>query len=669
MAVYAARRKTSSLTNLLFGVVGLLLIAAAIVGVLASAGLVDLASLWRKPAPTGPVVPPGMMMVPLSSRPLVAYSKMTRDDMWNTTTGQFAQTPLGPEYVYLGLTIRPGRSGQLLLEPGTSSPAAEAGVLSGDELQRMDGKPVTSLLSTREALLQKELGDLVQLSVARRGKPMEMELTIREYVLSFGSVTGRVLDRDKTAGTAFRETDFLPDETREGLVAGIPPGMRGLTFEATKLVGVHGLRIKDRVDLIANVPIARLSDFDRNQSTALGPGGRLPHAELAVAATAAQPTKVTEARVLTKAAVIVTPVVMRPMPTTDTTVFGSTTRNSPVQQLTIAVDEDDAASVTEAISAGYTIQCVALSGVPGDESKPIPADMVAVPISGRTILANLRMTHADLVDPRTREQRFIHLPREGLDKRGVVTDPVQLLGRVLTVDKPAGELFLQEELAPIGTPEGLAGALPAGRRSFTIDAAQLEGASQLRRGDHFDIIASLPFNIPAGIQTSSPMPSTSHDIRVLVQDGIVLSPVGAPETQPIAIGGQGGAGREVILGVTPEEVSILVHALQMKSSLTAIFRSRQKDGGQQEGDRDTEVAIPNIDPLAGISLIEVLVGDRRGHWMSSSTNASRYGGLIFQRPFPASKPPAAKAENGDQSALPTGRSHVVAKPITEERAN
>lgn len=648
---YTARRRSSSWLTIISIVAALLLSAAATVGVLWGAGIVDLAALWRQPVEAAPQAPPGMLMVPISSRALTAYSKVSRDDMWDSKKGRFTFTILGPEYVYLGLTVRPGRSGQMLLEPGDDSPAAEGGVLSGDELVQHDDKPTSSLLDLRESLMRKDVGQLVRLTLRRKSQPIEVELTLREYVLSFGSASGRVLDRDKSIGVAFREVDFLPEDTREGLAAGIPLGKRGMTFEATKLIGVHGLRIKDRIDLIANVPIEHLSLFDSNQASALGPGGRLPQNQLAISSEAKAPPKTTEARVLTKGAVIVTPVVMRPVPKTDTTVFGSSTKNSQVQQITIAVDEEDAPTVTEAIAAGLTIQCVALSGVPGNEqAEKIPEGMAAVPVSGRVIPANLRLTHSDLIDPRTREQRYIRLPIEGLDRRGVVLDPLELIGRVLTVDKPAGELFLREELAPPGTPEGLAGALPGGRRSFTLDVSRLDGADQLRRGDRLDILASIPLNLPSTLQTIQPI-SAKQEIRVLVHDGIVLAPPGSHETRSVGTGpGAPASKREIILGVSPDEVSLLVQALRMDAGLTAIFRSRNEEpdaGGKQAR---VPSLIPNFDPLAGSSLIETRVGRQREHWLSPAKSQSPLGYEAAPLPAAADETPVKGAAIDKQSS-------------------
>ena len=665
MPVYSHRRRRSPLLIALLVFTGLIFVVLSTVGALWATGVVDLAALWKTSVDAGPEVPEGMIMVPASSRAIPAYSKVSRDDMWDTTKGQFTYAILGPEYVYLGLSVQPGRRGQLLLQPGEQSPAEEAGALSGDALTDVNGEPIQSLLGFRQTLLETDLGDLVLLTVKRDDEPVELELTTREYVLSFGSATGRVLDRDKGRGYAFRELDFLPPDTREGVTAGVPPGKRGLTFEAAKLVGVHGLRIKDRVDLIANIPIEQLSIFDSDQQTSFGPGGRLPYAQLAVSAANQQsPGKKSEARVLPKDAVIVTPVMNRPVPKTDTTVFGTDTRTSQVQQITIAIDEDDVPTVSEAIAAGLTIQCVALSGVPETEgANEPPAGMAAVPISGRTIPANFRITHSDLIDRRTREQRFVHLPLEKLDERGVITDSNELLGRVLRTDKPAGEIFLREDLAPPGTPEGLTGALPSDRRSFALAASELTGADQLRRGDQVDIVASIELQLPASVKSFQAIPGRTQ-IRVIAEDAIVLAPVGAADARSTSA--EGKSVRELILGVRPTEVPVLTQALSMNAELRAVFRGSQETReertkpiavlhGQPDYSADA-TGIPDLDPLAGAKLMVTQVGRDRETWVFLPSATDPFGGLLSVEADRSNR----ESRHSEASARPP---RVVARPV------
>src|SRR5581483_10406997 len=68
-------------------------------------------------------------------------------------------------------------------------------------------------------------------------------------------IVGRVLGYDKSESMAFTESDFLPPGTRPGVVAGVPPGKRAITIDASKIQGLHNLKIGDRVDILASVPV------------------------------------------------------------------------------------------------------------------------------------------------------------------------------------------------------------------------------------------------------------------------------------------------------------------------------------------------------------------------------------------------------------------------------
>jgi Flp pilus assembly protein CpaB len=293
----------------------------------------------------------------------------------------------------------------------------------------------------------------------------------------------------------------------------------------------------------------------------------------------------------------------------------------------------------------------------------------------------LRITQSDLIDRRTREQRFIHVPVEGLEERGIVVNAAEMLGRVLKDDKPAGEVFLREELAPLGTPQGLAGALPEGRRSFSLDAAKLEGASLLRRGDHIDIMASIALQLPKSVQSFQAI-SGKTQIKVIVNDAVVLAPVGAPETQTPTAAGE--VQRELILGVQPEEVPLLAQALSLNAGLRAVFRSRQstepittdetRRASQRRSmtlvsqvdnsDRIPDLStIPSLDPMAEATLLVTQVGQDRKTWVFFPDDGNPFGGLV---PLEAgSVQPNATATTSHAAAKGNsvpGSRHFVAKP-------
>lgn len=69
-------------------------------------------------------------------------------------------------------------NGLVVGEVASDSPAAEAGLRSGDVITAIDGAPVTHLRSLREAVAARKPGDKLALSVLRDGETIELEATL-----------------------------------------------------------------------------------------------------------------------------------------------------------------------------------------------------------------------------------------------------------------------------------------------------------------------------------------------------------------------------------------------------------------------------------------------------------------------------------------------------------
>ena len=79
----------------------------------------------------------------------------------------------------------------------------------------------------------------------------------------------------------------------------------------------------------------------------------------------------------------------------------------------------------------------------------------------------------------------------------VLTNINDIRGRVLGRDKPAGFVFTESDFLPRGSREGLTAGIPPGKRAMRVDATQVKGVYGLRRGDRFDIVATLPIDSSA----------------------------------------------------------------------------------------------------------------------------------------------------------------------------
>lgn len=273
---YSAKRPSSFFRRAVLSVGALLIGGTATIGGLWAAGLVELPFLNAKPVAQG--LPPGWVEVPASGGSIPAYTKMTRDHIWDPKRGQFAVIPLPKE------AITP------------------------------------------------------------------------EMIVDRNKLFGRVLDHDKPAGYVFTESDFLPKGTRSGLVAGIPSGKRSLTLEADKLAGVHGLKVGDRIDLLATVPIDAAKG-----SKSVGNGAYSVQSQISAM------QKRASVRILAQDAVIVTPVTARSKQTSSSSLMnGKQVRNEPVYEIVIAVLPEEVAPISEALATDIAITCVARSGRPED---------------------------------------------------------------------------------------------------------------------------------------------------------------------------------------------------------------------------------------------------------------------------------------------------------------
>jgi hypothetical protein len=275
------RRQRALVTSVMWVVVlALLGIAAATAGAaLASyAGLpIPLLDRWvadRRP-------PRGWVMVPISPSAIPAYTRLTRQNLWDPTTKRIASIYLPPE---------------------------QAGGL----------------------------------------------------VTEVAALIGRVLERDKPAGYAFTEEDFLPRGTRPGLVAGIPPGMRALRIEAEQIKGIHGLRLGDHFDLLATLPVDPKALIPNLPFKGLG------GSQASIQAQIAGGQKQASVRLIAENAVVVAPVTVRPVPVGMTSLTGASTRTKPVQEGIIAVDSDEVAPVAESLAVKANLTAVPRSGRPDD---------------------------------------------------------------------------------------------------------------------------------------------------------------------------------------------------------------------------------------------------------------------------------------------------------------
>ena len=84
------------------------------------------------------------------------------------------------EHAYLGVAIEDdsGSSGTTLAEVRSGTPAAEAGLQSGDVVTEFDGESVDSADELRRLVDAKSPGDQVELTIERDGDTQTVEVTL-----------------------------------------------------------------------------------------------------------------------------------------------------------------------------------------------------------------------------------------------------------------------------------------------------------------------------------------------------------------------------------------------------------------------------------------------------------------------------------------------------------
>jgi Flp pilus assembly protein CpaB len=184
-----------------------------------------------------------------------------------------------------------------------------------------------------------------------------------EMLVNLSDILGRVLDHDKAPGYVFTETDFLPAGTREGIVAGIPSGKRALRVTADEVEGLFGLRLGDRFDLLATLPIEARGGGGSDAFDLAGVYGQ----QLALEARLSNWQKQATVRVIVQSGVIVQPMSVRGVPTAQSALTDAgTSRVRPVQEAVVAVGPDEVALLAEAMAVDARIVAVPRSGRPDD---------------------------------------------------------------------------------------------------------------------------------------------------------------------------------------------------------------------------------------------------------------------------------------------------------------
>ena len=103
----------------------------------------------------------------------------------------------------VGATVtRPEEGGPIFLEPIPGNPAAEAGILSGDELVAVDGEPITPEITVEAVvnMVRGEKGTIVVLTVIHPGETEPVDVEVERGDILIPSVSYRLLRENEQIG-------------------------------------------------------------------------------------------------------------------------------------------------------------------------------------------------------------------------------------------------------------------------------------------------------------------------------------------------------------------------------------------------------------------------------------------------------------------------------------
>lgn len=180
-----------------------------------------------------------------------------------------------------------------------------------------------------------------------------------------GLVIGRVAARDKPAGYAFTERDFLPKGSREGVAGGVPAGKVALPIDVKKVRGMHILRSGDQFDLLVAIPIDLQKQLPQIR---VGLGNDSMEGRDKIVGTLQKRATI---QLLVENAVVVTP-------------------SGSGSEATIAVSPEEIGPLTKALTLSTDIFCVARSGQPSDSIPYVQIETDREPLRDLAIIETLQ---------------------------------------------------------------------------------------------------------------------------------------------------------------------------------------------------------------------------------------------------------------------------------------
>ncbi len=244
-----------------------------------------------------------------------------------------------------------------------------------------------------------------------------------------------------------------------------------------------------------------------------------------------------------------------------------------------------------------------LSGLASDQDEPdvnvvqqpvVNPNIIRIPVAPRDLEAYSEVTRLDLLVTAERgstlEQQLsnfatIRVNRETLDD-DIITEVSEVAGLVLREDKSRGMPFRRSDFFPKGTIPGPTAAVPHGKRLIVLDPSRISGARSLKRGDRFDLLATLSEDKLESLRRSSTKSLRTIDTvetagliggqnvtTVLVEGGEVIIPDRAVKVEGSGTRSQIETVREWHVAIDVDEFPVLTEAIAQGLTIVAAGRS------------------------------------------------------------------------------------------------
>jgi flagella basal body P-ring formation protein FlgA len=274
-----------------------------------------------------------------------------------------------------------------------------------------------------------------------------------------------------------------------------------------------------------------------------------------------------------------------------------------------------------------------------DEPKQAAASIdrtgkLAFPATIRPIRAYEQVTRDDFIDPRTNQPNVIWLSEAMAEV--ALRDFSEIVGRVASRDIQARMVLREDDFLEEGTRPGMVAGIPAGKFAMSIPVSGIPGLEQLRGGDRFDLLVSLPKSgdgdllsnsepaaLFGGIKPASlrvGQLSRQHGVKHLVTNGTLINLYSGSQrtTQgPVGLTVKPGGGQSrsttsstvfAELAVDPEEIGPLTEAISLGTKMTCVLRSGKPDAGVDD-EMSTEGMVPVITTATSVNAFSALTDE------------------------------------------------------------